>query len=72
MSVFHHCDKIADTDNLKGGKVYFHCGSEVLVFWPHCYGSMVRQNIMVAGGVWWSKAAMVARNKRETERKETG
>jgi hypothetical protein len=33
---------------------------------------MVRQNIMVAGGVWWSKAAMVARNKRETERKETG
>jgi hypothetical protein len=55
--VFHHCGKIPERNNLKGGKICFSSQFQMfqsVVVQLHCCGLVLRQNIMVER-VWWSK-----------------
>jgi hypothetical protein len=49
-SSFHYCHKIPEITNLKRGKVHF--GSQCwraqsMMEWPHCFGTVAGQHIMV-------------------------
>jgi hypothetical protein len=67
---FHHCAKIPEAINLKGGKIYFSSWFQMLqsmVSRLHCFGPQMRQKVLTA-----KEAAhlMADRSKKEQEEEQ--